>query len=305
MKKIFGLLLLLIIFVGIGLGILFKIKNVETKEMNAAARKNIPGKFISLIDGVTHYEAAGADTAKVIVLIHGFSVPYYIWDNIYDSLVQQGFYVIKYDEFGRGYSDRPVTDYTPELYRRQLFELINALKIKKPVTLAAVSFGGAVATDFTVNHPALVDKLILVDPVYNFRHTGTNEWIDDYLMAINHDKKVAGQYDDFKYPNRFPNWGDKYKVQMQYKGFRNSLISTGYNYTEETIKRNYRLLNSLHKKILLIWGREDKTVPFNFSDSLRNVLSVRFFPVGDAGHLPFLEQPAIVNQEILSFLKEN
>jgi alpha-beta hydrolase superfamily lysophospholipase len=39
---------------------------------------------------------------KVIILVHGFSVPYYIWDGTYDSLVKAGFHVIRYDEFGRG-----------------------------------------------------------------------------------------------------------------------------------------------------------------------------------------------------------
>ena len=303
-KNILAVLLLLTFFISLAFWAVYKVKNKETQNMDDTARKNVSGKFISLTGGITHYDAAGADTAKTIILIHGYSVPYYIWDNIYDSLMQQGFHVVKYDEFGRGYSDRPNTDYTPELYRRQLFDLINSLKIKTPVTLAAVSFGGAVAADFTVHYPGFVNKLILVDPVYNFSTAGSYEFIDNYKMAMNHEKQALGQYDDFKYPKHFPGWADRYKVQMQYKGFRHSLISTNYNYLEGTIKNNYRLLNSLHKNILLIWGREDSTVPFIFSDSLRNILDVHFFPVDDAGHLPFIEQPAIVNRQIISFLKE-
>jgi pimeloyl-ACP methyl ester carboxylesterase len=90
-----------------------------------------------------------------VILVHGFSVPYYIWDGTYDSLVQAGFHVIRYDEFGRGFSDRPDVIYDPVLYRNQLHDLITSLKLQTPVSLAGVSFGGAVVSDFVVHYPAI------------------------------------------------------------------------------------------------------------------------------------------------------
>jgi pimeloyl-ACP methyl ester carboxylesterase len=292
------------IFSFLVLWILFAIRNIETLKMDAAARKDAPGRFISLGGGVTHYDMAGVDTGKTVVLVHGFSVPYYIWDNIFDSLVQHGFHVIRYDEFGRGYSDRPDVDYLPALYTEQLYDLISSLKVKMPVTLMGVSFGGAVITDFAIHHPGLVDKLVLVDPVYDFDRSGFSELIADFVLAGQHEERAKGQLDDFKYPQHFPGWVDKYKVQMRYKGFRHALISTGFNFTGETIKGNYKALDSLKKNILLVWGRDDKTVPFALSDSLRKILHVQFFPVDDAAHLPYLEQPSIVSAKLISFLNE-
>ena len=286
----------------VSLWIVFKVKNTEVQNMDEAARKNVSGKFVALTDGVTHYDDAGSTAAKTIVLIHGYSVPYYIWDNTYSSLVQQGFRVIKYDEFGRGGSDRPDVAYTPELYRRQLFDLLKSLNVKAPVALAGVSFGGAVATDFAVHHPDLVDKVILVDPVYNFKPDGVTEFVDNYLLTLLLEKQAAGQAKDFKYPNRFPGWAEKYRPQTRYNGFRHALVSTNYNYPSNVIRSNYRKLNSQQKDVLLIWGKDDKVVPFAFSDSLRAILNVQFFPVEDAAPLPTMEQPAIVNQRIISFL---
>jgi pimeloyl-ACP methyl ester carboxylesterase len=303
-KFIFLSIIALIFFICITLWIVYEIKDVEIKNMDGTARKNASGKFASLSGGITHYDEAGADTAKTIILVHGFSVPYYIWDNIYDSLVHQGFHVVKYDEFGRGYSDRPDVKYVPELYRQQLFDLINSLKIKTPVALAGVSFGGAVVTDFAVHHPEMVNKIILVDPVYERTTESTPDFMINYVMTFQHEKRAKGQLDDFKYPNNYPDWVDKYKVQMQYKGFRHALISTLKNFGGGTIINNYKSLDSLHKNILLIWGREDHTVPFNFSDSLRSILHVHFFPVDDAAHLPYIEQAAVVSPQIISFLKE-
>jgi pimeloyl-ACP methyl ester carboxylesterase len=304
LKLLLFSLLIIIILAGTYFCIIFITKNQETKTMNAEARKNATGKFIQLTNGVTHYEADGSDTAKTVILVHGFSVPYYIWDGTYDSLVQQGFHVIRYDEFGRGYSDRPRVVYDPILYRNQLYELISSLKLKTPLSLICVSFGGAVATDFAVHYPDLVDKIILIDPVYNFGKPSEAKLVTNYKMAVGYEKQANGQLEDFKYPERFPGWVERYKVQMQYKGFRHALISTRYNYPGDSIIANYHSLNKLNKKVLLVWGKEDQTVPFRNSDSLNKIVRSDFFAVDDAGHLPYLEQPSVVNQKIISFLKE-
>jgi hypothetical protein len=105
-KRILFVLLAIIVVAGIYFWVKFLIYNQETKTMNETARKNASGKFIQLTAGITHYEEDGADSSKVVILVHGFSVPYHIWDGTYDSLVQAGFHVIRYDEFGRGFSDR-------------------------------------------------------------------------------------------------------------------------------------------------------------------------------------------------------
>ena len=272
--------------------------------MNDEARKGVQGQFIKLTNGITHYQTGGADTGKVVVLVHGFSVPYYIWDATYDSLIQNGFHVIRYDEFGRGYSDRPDVKYDPALYRTQLYDLITSLKLKTPVSLAGLSFGGPVVTDFAVNHPDLVDKIILVDPAYDQTKLDKSEFVANYEMALGHEKQANGQLEDFKYPEKFPGWVDKYKVQMQYKGFRHALISTRKHFSGDIIIANYKQLDSLQKKILLIWGKEDISVPYHFSDSLRKLVHAEFFSVDEAGHLPHLEKPALVNQKIIMFLRE-
>ncbi len=303
-KRILISLFIIIFLTGIGFYIFFIIKNQEVKKMDALARVNTSGQFIKLKDGITHYQRGGVDTGKVVVLVHGFSVPYYIWDGTYDSLVSQGFNVIRYDEFGRGFSDRPDVVYNPALYTKQLFDLITALQLKVPVNVAGVSFGGAVVTHFAVQYPQLINKIILIDPVYNFRRKQAPEIIANYKMAIGYKKQATGQLEDFKYPERFKDWVEKYKVQMQYKGFRHALISTINNYQGDTIIANYHLLNALQKNILLIWGKEDNTVAFKYSDSLRQILKTDFFAVDDAGHLPYLEQPLLVNQKIISFLKQ-
>ena len=81
-------------------------KNPERGELDAAARAGVPGRFVTLSRGVTHVDVRGPDSGRTVVLVHGFSVPYYIWDSTATALAAQGYRVIRYDLYGRGWSDR-------------------------------------------------------------------------------------------------------------------------------------------------------------------------------------------------------
>ena len=288
---------------------LFLIADTERYTLDEAARKNVSGSFVQLTDGITHYELAGSETGKVVVLVHGFSVPYYIWDSTFLKLVDEGYRVLRYDEYGRGFSDRPDKVYEASLLRQQLEELLTALNIQSVHAIAGLSFGGPVVTDFAIHHPNQVDKVILVDPFFPLESAEPTkpsypESFMRFMMALSPEDMVNGQLTDLKYPERFPQWADQYKVQMQYKGFRHALISTRLHYaTPEKMRANYKELDEQHKPILLIWGKEDNTTPFSSSDELRKIVQTEFMPVDDAAHLPHMEKASGVNARIIEFLK--
>src|SRR5215211_8356132 len=116
----------------------------ETKELNELTRKQASGSFIQLSDGFTHYELSNAEAEETVVLVHGFSVPYFIYDPTFAFLTQSGFRVLRYDLFGRGFSDRPDTRYNIDLFVKQLADLLNALRFTRPVTLIGLSTGGPI-----------------------------------------------------------------------------------------------------------------------------------------------------------------
>jgi len=285
------------------LGFFYFRYNAEHKDLTAKERKTAGGQFIKLSAGYTHYQLGGPDTGKVVILIHGFSVPYFIWDGNYEYLTSHGFRVLRYDSYGRGFSDRPDIDYTRAIYMQQLCELIAALHLKTPASLIGVSFGGKVARDFAVSYPKLVNKLILIDPAYPSITPEAPEIMAYYHELINPGNRATGQLEDFKYPQRHPGWVEKYKVQQQYHGFVNAVVSTMYHYPvngrEETIA-----LNHTHKPVMLIWGKEDHTVDYHYSDSVRKLLKTEFLPVADAAHLPYLEHPELVNGKMVEFLRK-
>jgi pimeloyl-ACP methyl ester carboxylesterase len=175
MKRLLAAACALLALALVAAGGVYLSRNPERAALDDAARKTAPGRFVRLSDGVTHFEIAGPDAGRTVVLVHGFSVPLYIWDSTATALVAAGYRVLRYDEYGRGWSDRPSVDYTADLYDRQLSELLDSLRITERIDLGGVSMGGWVTGTFASRHPNKLRSLVLVDPVAG--KTGTSPGI--------------------------------------------------------------------------------------------------------------------------------
>jgi pimeloyl-ACP methyl ester carboxylesterase len=282
----------------------------ESQILNADARSSAPGKFTELSDGITHYEIAGPSNGETVVLVHGFSVPYYIWDPTFDALVEAGFQVLRYDLYGRGYSDRPDTDYNQDLFDRQLLNLLSALNIDQPVDLIGLSMGGPISVVFADRHPTMVRKLCLIDPV---GFPGELPFavklmqvplLGEWLMSLLGDKTLVSDLSsDFYGPELISEYQEKYRPQMKYQGFKRALLSTLRNGLLNDMTEIYRRVGKQKRPVLLIWGREDRIIPFDTNEKLREAIPhAEFQAVSEAGHVPHYEQPEVVNPLLIEFL---
>jgi len=282
-------------------------RNPEKDALDEAARAGAPGSFVALPHGVTHYELAGPDTSRLVVLVHGFSVPYYIWDPTVRGLTDAGYRVLRYDLYGRGFSDRPDVDYDAALYDEQLDALLDSLDVSGPVDLAGLSFGGFVTAHYVASHSDRVRSLTLIDPMSDrptlpgyLRLPVIGPWLWQ-VMAV--PELADGQMTDFLHPESHPTWVDQYRPQMRYRGFGRALFSTIANATSTDLDSLYAGVAKTGIPVLLIWGMEDQTVPFRFSEVvLRNIPLAEFVPVDSAGHVPHIEQAALVNARLSAFL---
>ncbi len=307
LKKIGWSFAALILLIAIVLFVLLQRADTETRVLDEQARALAPGMFVELTDGMTHYDVAGPDSGQVVILVHGFSVPYYIWDTTFEALAAAGFRVVRFDLFGRGYSDRPDTRYDGGLYERQIVDLIGALGLDAPVDVIGLSMGGAVVMRFAADHADLVRKVVLVDPSTEASPAPPYpKWIGSPLIALTFIPDIAeGQLTDFLHPENYPDWVEQYRVQMQYEGFRRAIISTIYEFGPEDHLANYRKVQELGLPVKLIWGVEDQTLDISGAETVQSVLDVDFLPVEESGHLPHIEQAETVNPAIVDFLQSD
>ncbi|GAB4465446.1 MAG: alpha/beta fold hydrolase [Anaerolineales bacterium] len=295
----------------------------ETKRLDDEARAAAGGSFVTLTDGVTHYElsndsplprAEGLGVRDTVVLVHGFSVPYFIFDPTFDFLTQSGFRTLRYDLFGRGFSDRPRLRYNIDLFVRQLLDLLDALRFTSPVSLIGLSMGGPITAAFTARYAERVKSLTLIDPAGGravslspmlkaMKLPGLAEAI---FGLVGSESLLKSAAKDFFDPELVEMFLEKYKVQMQYKGFKRAILSTIRNNMLGSFIETYRTLGKMDKPVLLVWGRNDTTVPFEHSNDLRAAVpQAEFHVIEECGHIPHYEKPAEFNPILLEFLKKN
>ena len=284
----------------------------ETKDLNDAERDLAPGKFTWLPSGYTHYQLVGRNAGTPVILIHGFSIPYHIWDPTFEALENADFQVLRYDLFGRGYSDRPDVKYDLELFVNQLWSLLEDLAVETPVDLVGLSMGGPISLSFADRFPQLVRKLCLIDPAGIATTTSTlgrlflRPWIGELIFSLFGNRILLSQLtDDLSEPENFPIYVEKAKVQLRFKGYKRALISTLRNDALSDLSSLYRKVGQHTRDTLLIWGVEDKLIPIELSEIIRKAFSqIEFHRIEGAGHIPHYEKPEVVNPILIDFLSE-
>jgi pimeloyl-ACP methyl ester carboxylesterase len=282
----------------------------EKNILDQAARKGLGGSYVELSDGVAHYELAGPATGRVVVLVHGGTVPMWSWDEQVEALVDANYRVLRYDQFGRGYSDRPQVIYDKAQYARQLIELVDALALPDKFDLIGVSFGAATSVSFAAQHPGRVRSLSLISPVINnfevpgiFRIPIVGEFaarlIGIDIIVGRFTGLVEGSPDAERYKRLFVE-------QTTYAGFQRSLLSMLRSDALRDYSSEYEIVGRQNGRSLLIWGTEDDEISRDMIDSIRSYIpNLVFTPVNGAGHGIVLQKPEIVTDSILEFLGDD
>jgi len=122
----------------------------ETKELQTG--------FADVNGTRLYYEVAG--TGHPLLLIHGGLVDRRLWDDQFNVFAQH-YRVIRFDV--RSFGDSaPITAETPPYsLEEDLYSLLKFLGIEKTYVLG-LSMGGAIAINFTLMYPEMVDALIPV-----------------------------------------------------------------------------------------------------------------------------------------------
>ena len=290
------------------------IPNSEREELDAQKRDELfpEDAFTKLSDGVTHYEWSGPEDGPRVVMVHGFSSPFFIWDRNVAALTEAGFRVLRYDLFGRGLSDRPRGHYDAALYERQLLELLESQGVTEPFDLIGLSMGGGIVTQFTGNHPERVQKLALFAPVgYNnmppisrlMLVPGLGEWLIRVLgkrMLLNGMLKEVG--DDTEAIKILQK---EYARQMHFKGYKRALLSTLRHGPMEQQQALYKKMASQERKAMLFWGTEDGVLSYEqHKGLLDDVPFIKPYSIQGGKHMANYQNADEVNPILIDFLKE-
>ena len=272
------------------------------------------GSFIRLSSGVTHYKLEGNGN-KYAVLVHGYATPYFIYDKISDGLVRAGYTVLRYDLFGRGLSDRPKVKYTADFLANQLHEIITALLPEKDILLVGTSMGGIITTTYVSKYKNHVKQLVLLAPAgmkYNITFAmrlckikGLGELL--FVIAKDRQEKTCA-VEILKSGDKVrEDYRKKFSYYAQFKGFRRATLSS-LRYTLLDFKKSlegYVGVNKMRVPTLVIWGTEDKTMPYYQSETMKKYLSqMQLITYEGSGHIFLYDEGERTMKDLLSFIEK-
>lgn len=270
--------------------------------------------WFTTVDGVRiHYQEAGDEKAPPVILIHGFISSTQVWSEVFLPLARTGFRVIAPDLPGYGYSEKPRDgEYTIESQARAVLGLMDQLGIEK-ATIVGASYGAAIAATIALDHPARVERLVLIGAVSN------DEPKKKILLSIARLPLIGDIMTPLFLGSR---WVLRKRMEHIYRRLgipvdehmiaaRHHLLATAN--THRAMIRSIRRWSAnrisrdahlIRQPTMLIWGEVDTHIPLSEGLRLRDAMpNARLIVFRNCGHLPQAEYPQKFVEVVGDFCK--
>jgi len=275
------------------------------KPFDEQALKQAPGNHIKLSQGQLHYRWDGPNQGSIVVLVHGLSTPHFVFEQNTKALVSAGFRVLRFDHFGRGWSERPSARYDADFYDRELLELLDKLGINEPIGLVGLSMGGLISAEFAARHPQRISKLFLLAPAGLDTSSPADvlriPLIGDWIWRLFGRSILLKTYLARERELPTNELAGDVSVQMQYRGYLDALLATIRNLALSSNSSTFQRLNTAGVPTKAIFGELDTVVLPSSAQSLKSLApSANITMLPDARHnLAFAR-----HQEVNSLLLE-
>lgn len=281
-------------------------------EKNREAVFHADHSLFTEVDGVrVHYQEVGDRNAPPMILIHGFAASNLVWSKVLLELADAGFRVIAPDLPGYGYSAKPRhLDYTIASQAKLIFSLVQQLGIQRALFVGS-SYGAAIAATIALDHPALVEKLVLVGAVTNNKPTRyllmrlfSSPIIGDILSPLVVGSRRLLRLRMKRVYDRHSWVLDERRVDARHlplatRGAHRAIIRTVRRWDAERVSRDAHLLT---QPTLLLWGDNDREVPLRDGEHLHEEIpQSRLVVFRECGHLPQEEYPQVFTKLVVEF----
>ena len=288
----------------------YRIAHDEVLAIDAQA----PGQFFTVQGHRLHVRVLG-DLSNLhgelpLLLIHGFALPghetFMPWAR--EELAKHRTMILP-DMLGYGFSERVTTpgDYfTLQSYSRDLAGVLDAVGVQQ-VDVAGHSWGGMIASQFAMDHPERVHRLVLIDAGFFLPKSSPLEKVIHLPLGIgravtwhalgdgpfSYVKRMCQQRRDCELVPPTHIEGSTETLQAMIHTSRHSAqIAT----LESSLDR-------IRTPTLVLWGAQDRIAPLSNAQRLTHILpAARYVVIEDAWHMPWLEEPAATAKPLLEFL---
>ena len=252
---------------------------------------------------IRYCEEGRREASRAMIFVNSLGTDMRIWVDV-ARVFRETTHMVRYDKRGHGISDAPPAPYTLDDHVGDLVAILDETGIDSAV-IVGVSVGGLIAQGLAVQAPERVDGLVLCDTAAKI---GTSESWDERMSAIE-TNGVEAIADGIM--ERWFSTGFRDSAPTELRLWRNLLTRTpvqGYLGTCATLRDTdlREAVARLDVPTLCVCGDEDGATPPEVVQELADTIpGASYLEIARAGHLPCIEQPAILCNAIASFLSEN
>lgn len=277
----------------------------------------------------TTYVTAGC--GQPIVLVHGFGASAGHYRSMIPFLADQGFKVYALDLLGFGSSEKPIIDYSMELWDQQIRDFMDEFIGNVPAVIVGNSVGSLASLMVAANTPDRIRGAVLLNCAGGMNNKAiADDWriklamplflLIDWLLQ--QPKLARRLFDNVRAPEnlkkvlesvypRNPQAVDDELVAMLHgpscdPGALETFVSV---ITGPPGPRPEDLVAKIQAPILLLWGDADNFTPSDgpvgryFQSLPEQRSNATFIHLPGVGHCPMDEAPEDVHQHLLPWLK--
>jgi pimeloyl-ACP methyl ester carboxylesterase len=233
-----------------------------------------------------------------VIFLHGYGESLLTWRYILDRFTGK-YRVLAIDLPGFGQSDALDGDHDFESYERCLGDLIQS-RTKGPIIVVGHSMGGQLAAGLALKHPDRVVAAVLIAPA----GAGLNPLLTDTNGVASSAVRWVVPAVSLALPTHDHAWLDEAPADLQRDSAADSVarIARQRVLTEFDFAALDGRFDSLRQPVLLLWGRQDPTIPFEIGEGIAAELPCRRFVAITTLHRPHQTQPDTVAAEMARFL---
>lgn len=298
----------------------YKAQNNVSKMESILSPYEFTTHYAELKEGKVAYIKEGT-SQPALLFVHGLSSNADAWFRNIENL-RNDYTCIAIDLPGYGKSYKKADEFSPTYFAKILKEFVDTLKIRQFV-LVGHSMGGQASIKFAKLYPGYVSELILVAPA------GIEEFSDSESYALktftakelikkNSDEQIDRNYslNFYHMPPEGKKMIDERKRIKTADDFNDHAFAIEKSVSGMLDDKVIEDMKSLMVPVLFLFAQNDMLIPNKFLHPSLNIHDIaakaksllpgsRVTVIPECGHFLQFEKPAIINQEIRSFISSH